>query len=70
MERKEHNVLPNKLIDVINGSKPIKIDDKYHNVAGINKRSKRCDVTYIIYVVGLGLASQEVDVLANSTNEN
>ena len=31
---------------------------------------KRCDVTYIISVVGLGLASQEVDVLAKSTNEN
>jgi len=35
-----------------------------------NKRSKRCDVTYIISVAVLGLASQEVDVLANSTNEN
>ena len=31
---------------------------------------KRCDVTYIISVVGLGLASQEVDILAKSTNEN
>jgi hypothetical protein len=29
---------------------------------------KRCDVTYINFVVGL--ASQEVDVLTNSTNEN
>ena len=32
-----------------------------------NKRYKRCDVTYTISVVGL--ASQEVDVLANLTNE-
>ena len=31
---------------------------------------KACDVTYIIFVAGLGLASQEVDVLAKSTNEN
>jgi hypothetical protein len=30
---------------------------------------KACDVTYITYVAGLGLASQEVDVLAKSTNE-
>ena len=31
---------------------------------------KKCDVTYIIYVLGLGLASQEVDVLTKSTNES
>jgi hypothetical protein len=32
---------------------------------------KACDVTYIKFVVcSLGLASQEVDVLANLTNEN
>jgi hypothetical protein len=31
---------------------------------------KACDVTYINFVVcSLGLASQEVDVLTNSTNE-
>ena len=37
----------------------------------LNKSFKQmCDVTYIIYVVGLGLASQEVDVLAKSTNKN
>jgi len=34
-----------------------------------NKRSKRCDVTYIVSVLGLGLASQEVDVFDKSTNE-
>jgi hypothetical protein len=34
------------------------------------KRSKRCDVTYIIAAkLGLGLASQEVDVFDKSTNE-
>jgi hypothetical protein len=38
----------------------IKIDDEYHNVACINKRSRRCDVTYIISVAELGLDSQEV----------
>ena len=32
--------------------------------------NKRCDVTYIISVAVLELASQEVDVIANSTNEN
>ena len=37
LKGKEHNVLPNKLIDVINGSKPIKRDDKCHNVASQNK---------------------------------
>ena len=52
---------------MVNSSKPIKQDDKCHNVAGINKRSKKCDVTYTISVVVL--ASQEVDVLANLTNE-
>ena len=31
---------------------------------------KKCDVTYIIYVLGLGLASQEVDVLTKSTIES
>ena len=36
----------------------------------VQQRKRRCDVTYIISAVGLGLASQEVDVLAKSTNEN
>jgi hypothetical protein len=35
-----------------------------------NKRSNKCDVTYIISVLGLVLASQEVDVLTKSTNES
>jgi hypothetical protein len=34
------------------------------------KIDKKCDVTYIISVLGLGLASQEVDVLTKSTNES
>jgi hypothetical protein len=35
-----------------------------------NKRSNKCDVTYIISALRLGLASQEVDVLTKSTNES
>jgi hypothetical protein len=30
---------------------------------------RRCDVTYIIFCCSLGLASQEVNVLTNSTNK-
>jgi hypothetical protein len=66
-ERTRAKRLSNKLIDVVNSSKPIKQDDKCHKAASINKRPKRCDVTYANFVVGL--ASQEVDVLANLTNE-
>ena len=33
------------------------------------QRDKKCDVTYIISVLGLGLASQEVDVFDKLTNE-
>ena len=37
----------------------------------LNKSFKQvCDVTYNVAALGLGLASQEVDVLAKSTNEN
>jgi hypothetical protein len=67
-ERKRAKRLSNKLIDMVNSSKPIKQDDKCHNAASINKRDKMCDVTYANFVVGL--ASQEVDVLTNPTNEN
>jgi hypothetical protein len=58
--------LSNKLKDAINDSKSIK---KMTNVTTLQAKQeiKRCDVTYIISVVGL--ASQEVDVLANLTNE-
>jgi hypothetical protein len=35
-----------------------------------NKGLNKLDVTYIIVVLGLGLASQEVDVFDKSTNEN
>jgi hypothetical protein len=69
LKGKEHNVLPNKLIDVINGSKPIKRDDKCHNVACQTRDQARYDVTYINSVAGLGLASQEVTFLTNSTNK-
>jgi hypothetical protein len=34
-----------------------------------NKGLNKLDVTYIIAVLGLGLASQEVDVFDKSTNE-
>jgi hypothetical protein len=61
LKDKELNVSSNKSTDVINSSKSIKRDDKSHNVAGINKRSRRCDVTYINFAFcSLGLASQEV----------
>ena len=43
--------MSSKLKDAINGSNPIKGDDKCHNVAS-RTRGKRCDVTYIIFVVG------------------
>jgi hypothetical protein len=49
-EDKEWNVSFNQLVDAINNSMSIKIDDECHNVACINKRSKRCDVTYTILV--------------------
>jgi hypothetical protein len=38
-EDKELNVLSNQLTGAINNSMSIKIDDKSHNVAGINKVS-------------------------------
>jgi hypothetical protein len=35
----------------------------------VKQRDKKCDVTYIISILGLGLASQEVDVFNKLTNE-
>jgi hypothetical protein len=35
-----------------------------------NKRSKGVTSPILLMLLGLGLASQEVDVLAKSTNEN
>ena len=49
LKGKEHNVLSSKLKDVINGSNPIKRDDKCHNVASIIKRYK--DVTSPIQIL-------------------
>jgi hypothetical protein len=48
------------------------LSDKVNKVTTFQpkQRDKKCDVTYITSVVGLGLASQEVDVVAKSTNEN
>jgi hypothetical protein len=45
---------------------------KMTNVTTLQSKQeiKRCDVTYIVAACSLGLASQEVDVLANLTNEN
>jgi hypothetical protein len=39
MKTKSGTFSSNKLTDAINNSMSIKIDDKSHNVAGINKRS-------------------------------
>jgi hypothetical protein len=49
LKDKELNVLSNKFTDVISRSKSIKRDDKCHNVASINKRSK--DVTSPIQIL-------------------
>jgi hypothetical protein len=35
-----------------------------------NKDQKKCDVTYIVVVLGLGLASQRGGRFDKSTNEN
>jgi hypothetical protein len=40
LKGKEQNVLSNKLIDVVNSSKPIKQDDKCHNVASKTRDQK------------------------------
>jgi hypothetical protein len=47
------------------------LSNKMTNVTTLQAKQeiKRCDVTYIISVVGLGLASQEGDVFDKSTNE-
>ena len=60
LKGKEHNVLPNNLIDIVNSSKPIKKGDKVKMLMS-KQENKACDVTYINFVVcNLGLASQEV----------
>jgi hypothetical protein len=49
------------------------LSNKVTNVTTLQAKQeiKRCDVTYIIAaLLWLGLASQEVDVLLISTNEN
>ena len=56
-------------MDAINNSKSIKSGDKCQNFFSQARVLNRYDVTYIIFVLGLGLASQEVDVFDKSTNE-
>jgi hypothetical protein len=47
------------------------LSNKMTNVTTLQAKQeiKRCDVTYIVAVCNLGLASQEVDVFDKSTNE-
>jgi hypothetical protein len=47
------------------------LSNKMTNVTTLQAKQeiKRCDVTYIVVVCSLGLASQEVDVFDKSTNE-
>ena len=47
------------------------LSNKMTNVTTLQAKQeiKRCDVTYIVDVCSLGLASQEVDVFVKSTNE-
>jgi hypothetical protein len=47
------------------------LSNKVINVTTLQAKQeiKRCDVTYIVVVCSLGLASQEVDVFDKSTNE-
>jgi hypothetical protein len=54
-------------MDAINYSKTYQIRWAKSQRCKHKQEIKRCDVTYTISVVGL--ASQEVDVLANLTNE-
>ena len=56
-------------MDAINNPKSIKSGDKCQNVFSQARILNRYDVTYIISVLGLGLASQEVDVFDKSANE-
>jgi len=48
------------------------LSNKKTNVTTLQAKQeiKRCDVTYIVVVCSLGLASQEVDVFDKSTNVN
>jgi hypothetical protein len=57
-------------VDAINYSKTYQIDDKCQNVLRLNKFFNRYDVTYIVAVLGLGLASQRGGSFDKSTNEN
>jgi hypothetical protein len=57
-------------MDVINNSKSIKQGDKCQNVLSQTKFQKKYDVTYIVVVLGLGLASQRGGRFDKSTNEN
>jgi hypothetical protein len=57
-------------MDAINYSKTYQIDDKCHNVSGQTRDQTSVTSPIMLLLLGLGLASQEVDVLAKSTNEN
>jgi hypothetical protein len=68
LKDKEQDVLSNKLIEQ---SMAQSLSNKVINVTTLQAKQeiKKCDVTYIVSVLGLGLASQEVDVFDKSTNE-
>jgi hypothetical protein len=57
-------------MDAINNSKSYQIYDKCQNVLRPKKFFNRYDVTYIVVVLGLGLASQGGGRFDKSTNEN
>jgi hypothetical protein len=56
-------------MDANNYSKTYQIDDKCHNVASQTRDQKGVTSPIMLLHLGLGLASQEVDVLAKSTNK-
>ena len=62
--------MSNKLMNAINNSKSINKGDKCQNVLRPNKVFNRYDVTCIVVVLGLGLASQRGGRFDKSTNEN
>ena len=57
-------------MDAINNSKSIKKGDKCQNVLCQTRVFNKYDVTYIVVVLGLGLASQRGGRFDKSTNEN
>jgi hypothetical protein len=57
-------------MNAINNSKSIKKGDKCQNVSRANKFFNRYDITFIVVVLELGLASQRGGHFDKSTNED